>query len=139
MAAAHTAVLELEGATAQVIDLSYSFSRSTDPEKGQPTKVVRNGMISVTIRSDEAKMVGKIIAWMGQQDLPKTGSITIYKDADQQKELKKIEFENAFVVGYRENFNSQGVSANTIESFDITAENITVSDVTFKMRWPDTA
>jgi len=48
--AAHTAVLELEGAKAQVIDLSYSLSRSTDPEKGQPTKVVRNGFISLTIR-----------------------------------------------------------------------------------------
>lgn len=137
MAAAHTAVLELEGAKAQVIDLSYSFSRATDPEKGQPTKVVRNGFIGITIRSDEKEMNGKIIGWMGQQDLPKAGSITIYKDAEQQKELKKIEFENAFVVGYRENFNSQGVSANTIESFDITAEKIKVSDSEFKMRWPD--
>lgn len=137
MAAAHTAVLELEGAKAQVIDLNYSFSRATDPEKGQPTKVVRNGFISITVRSDEKEMNGKIIGWMGQQDLPKTGSITIYKDADQQKELKKIEFENGFVVGYRENFNSQGVSANTIESFDISAEKIKVSGSEFKMRWPD--
>lgn len=136
-AAAHTAVFELEGANAQVIDLSYSFSRSTDPEKGQPVKVVRNGFISLTIRSDEKEMNGKIINWMGAQDLAKAGSITIYKDADQTKELKKIEFENAYVVGYRENYNSQGMSSNTSESFDISAEVVKVSGAEFKMRWPD--
>ncbi len=135
--AAHTAVLELEGAKAQIIDLSYSFSRSTDPEKGQPTKVVRNGFISVTIRSDEKEMNGKIVNWMAAQDLPKTGAITIFKDAEQTKELKKIEFENAYVIGYRENFNSQGVSANTNEAFEITAELVKVSGAEFKMRWPD--
>jgi len=74
---------------------------------------------------------------MAQQDLPKAGSITIFKDAEQSNELKKIEFENAFVVGYRENFNSQGVSSNTIESFEITAEVLKVSGAEFKMRWPD--
>ena len=136
-AAAHTAVLELEGAKAEVIDLTYSFSRATDAEKGQPVKVVRNGFISLTIRSDEKEMTGKIINWMGTQDLAKSGSITIFKDADQTKELKKIEFENAYVVGYRENFNSQGISNNTIETFEITAEKIKVSGAEFKMRWPD--
>lgn len=136
-AAAHTAVLDLEGAKAQVIDLSYSFSRATDPEKGQPVKVVKNGLISLTIRSDEKEMNGKIIGWMATQDLAKTGSIIIYKDAEQSVELKKIEFENAYVVGYRESFNSQGVSTNTTETFEITAEIIKVSDAEFKMRWPD--
>ncbi len=137
MAAAHTAVLELEGAKAQVIDFNYSFSRSTDPEKGQPVKVVRNGFLGITIRSDEKEMNGKIISWMAQQDQPKTGSVTIYKDADQSKELKKIEFENAYVVGYRENFNSQGMSSNTVESFEVTAEKVKVSGNEFKMKWPD--
>lgn len=137
MPAAHTAIFELEGAKAQILDLGYSFSRSTDPEKGQPVKVVRNGQIMVTIRSDEKEMVGKIIKWMADQDRAKGGSITIYKDAEQTKELKKIEFDNGFVVGYEERFNSQGDSDNTLETFRITAENIKVSGAEFKMRWPD--
>ncbi len=136
-AAAHTAILELEGAKAQVIDLNYSFSRATDPEKGQPTKVVRNGFIGITIRSDEKEMNGKIVNWMGDQDRAKSGTITIFKDAEQTKQLKKIEFENGYVVGYRENFNSQGMSSNTVESFEITAEKIKVSGAEFKMKWPD--
>ena len=136
-AAAHTAGLELEGAKAQVIDLNYSFSRATDPEKGQPTKVVRNGFIGITIRSDEKEMNGKIVGWLGTQDLAKSGSITIFKDADQTKELKKIEFENAYVVGYRENYNSQGMGSNTVESFEITAEKIKVAGAEFVMKWPD--
>ena len=137
MAAAHTAVFELEGAKAQVVDFSYSFSRSTDPEKGQPTKVVRNGFINLTIRSDDKEMVGKVIKWMGDQDKAKAGSITIYKDAEQTKELKKIEFENGYPVGYRESFNSQGISDNTLETFEITAEKVKVAGAEFKMRWPD--
>lgn len=138
MAAAHTAVLELEGAKAQVIDFNYSFSRSTDPEKGQPTKVVRAGTISLTIRSDEKEMNGKIIGWLHQQDLPKEGKITIFKDAEQKTEFKVLEFSNAYVTGYSESFNSQGSTANTIEMFEISAEKITVAGNAFNMRWPDT-
>lgn len=134
---AHTAVFEFEGAKAQVLDFSYSFSRSTDPEKGYPTKVVRNGYLSLTIRSAEREMVGKIINWMANQKKPGEGSITIFKDEDQAEELKKIEFENGFVVGYRENFNSQSVSDNTLETFEISAEKVGVSGGEFKMRWPD--
>jgi hypothetical protein len=137
MPAAHTTLFELEGAKAQVVDLSYSFSRATDPEKGQPVKVVRNGQIMITVRSDEKEMVGKIIKWMADQDRPKAGAITIYKDAEQTKELKKIEFENGFVVGYEERFNSHSDSDNTLETFRITAEKIKVSGAEFKMRWPD--
>ncbi len=137
MAAAHTAVFELEGAKAQVLDLGYSFSRAVDPEKGQPVKVVRNGQIHVTVRSDEKELKGKIISWMAKQDQAKSGSITIYSDAEQTKELKKIEFENGYVVGYEERFNSQGESDNTLETFRITAEKIKVAGGEFKMRWPD--
>lgn len=137
MPAAHTAIFELDGATAQVLNLNYSFSRTTDPEKGYPTKVVRNGLIQITIRSSEAQMIGKIINWMAKQDLAKEGSITIYRDAEQKEELKKIEFENAFVVSYNESFNSQGEGDNTLESFDITAEKIRVSDAEFDMKYPE--
>jgi hypothetical protein len=137
MPAAHTTVFELEGAKAQVLDLSYSFSRTTDPEKGQPTKVVRNGFITMTIRSDEKEMKGKIIKWMGAQDKPKAGKITIYGDAEQTKKLKEIEFENSFVIGYEERFNSVADSGNTQETFRITAEKIKVEGAEFKMKWPD--
>jgi Hemolysin coregulated protein Hcp (TssD) len=137
MPAAHTTVFELEGAKAQVLDLSYSFSRTTDPEKGQPTKVVKNGLIILTIRSDEKEMKGKIIKWMGAQDKAKEGKITIFSDADQTKKLKEIEFSNGFVVAYQERFNSVGDSANTQETFSITAEKIKVEGADFKMRWPN--
>lgn len=135
--AAHTAVLELEGAKAQVIEMSYSFSRSTDSVKGQPTKVVRNGLISLTIRSDDREMVGKIVNWLASQDLGKEGKVTIYKDSKQDKILKTIEFENAFVVNYNESFDSKSASDNTLESFGITAEIIRVAGAEFKMKWPD--
>jgi Hemolysin coregulated protein Hcp (TssD) len=137
MPAAHTTVFELEGAKAQVLNLNYSFTRSTDPEKGQPTKVVRNGLITMTIRSDEKEMKGKIIKWMGMQDKAKAGKITIFSDAEQTKKLKVIEFENSFVIKYEEHFNAVAESGNTQETFCITAEKIKVEGAEFKMRWPD--
>ena len=141
MAAAHTTVFELEGAKAQVLHLSYSFNRAVDTEKGQPVKVVRMGQISMTIRSDEKEMLGKILAWIGKQDTEKSGTITIYRDAEQTKELKKIQFENAYCVGYEEQFSSQGESDNTLETFRITAEKVEISAGSatskFNMRWPD--
>lgn len=134
---AHTAVFEFEGAKAQVLDFNYSFSRSTDHEKGYPTKVVRAGYISLTVRSAEKEMNGKMINWMASQNKFGEGSITIYKDEEQTMEFKKIEFVNGAIVGYRENFNSNSVSDNTLETFEITAEQIKVSGAEFKMRWPD--
>lgn len=134
---AHTAVFELEGAKAEVLDLSYSFSRATEPEKNYPVRRVRSGNIVITLRSDEKEMVGKIINWLNKQDHPKTGSITIYRDAEQSKELKKIDFDNAYVVGYSEHFNSQSSGDNTLETFHIAAEKISVSGASFDMKWPD--
>ncbi|MEM9834982.1 MAG: type VI secretion system tube protein TssD [Bacteroidota bacterium] len=138
---AHTAIFEFEGAKAQVLDFNYSLSRSTDPEKGYPTKVVRNGYISLTIRSTEKEMAGKMISWMASQNKAGEGTITIYKDEEQTMEFKTVSFENGYVVGYRENFNSNSVSDNTLESFEITCEVLKIGgagEAEFKMRWPDT-
>jgi Hemolysin coregulated protein Hcp (TssD) len=136
-AASHTTVFELGGAKAQVVDLSYSFARTTDPEKGQPTKVFKNGFITITIRSDEKEMKGQIIKWMNKQDQAKSGTITIWRDAEQKTKLKEIKFKNGFVVGYEERFNSVADSGNTQETFRITAEKIDVDGSEFDMKWPD--
>ena len=58
-------------------------------------------------------MNGKIINWMNQQDLPKSGSITIFKDAEQSKELKKIEFEN-FDIKLNKVFNDIVITKNPL-------------------------
>lgn len=133
--AAHTGVLELEGAKAQVVDLNYSFHRPYDTEKGQPTRLVRNGLINVTIRSDEKEFKGKAIQWMAQQDLAKAGSVTIFTDAEQKNELVKIEFENAYIVSFDGSYNSMSDSSNTLETFGITAEIIKLHGAEMNMAW----
>jgi predicted RNase H-like HicB family nuclease len=140
--AAHTATFELDGAKAQIIELEYSFSRSIDPEKGQPTKVVRNGLIIMKVRSDEKELKGKIINWMGTQDKPKPGTIKIFRDHDQQQLFKQIDFDNGYVIFYRELFNSVSTGYNTDEIFHITAEKIVVKEggsdqAKFVMKWPE--
>ena len=134
--AAHTAIFELEGAKAQIIECSYSFSRRTDEKKGQPITVVMAGTIKVKIRSDEKEMVGKIVNAILKQDEAIKGSISIYSDAGQSAELKKIEFENGFVIRYFEEFGAEN-SENTLETFEITAEKIKVSGASYNGRWPN--
>jgi type VI protein secretion system component Hcp len=134
-AAAQTAVFEIEGAKAEVLNFSYSFARGYD-EKGQPMGIVRAGSLSLSLHSHDKETKGKIIKWMESQDVGKTGKVTIYRDEKQEKVFKEVEFENAYVVGYSESFNGQGT--NMIESFDISAENIKVEGAEFKMKWPDT-
>jgi hypothetical protein len=139
--AAHTAIFELDGAKAQIVELEYSFIRTIDPEKGQPTKVVRNELIKMKIQSNELQMKGKIISWMGTQDKPRRGTIKIFSDHDQEDLFKQIDFENGFVVYYKEAFNSIAQSHNTYETFHITAEKIVVQEggsdrAKFLMKWP---
>lgn len=130
--AAHTAFIEIDGAKAKILSFDYSLGRAVDM-KGQPTTTVSNLQINVTLRSDSAQMQGKIATWMANQDLSKTGTITIYQDAEASKVLKTITFENAYVVHYAENFSDGG--GNTTEGFSITAEKLEIDDAKFNMKW----
>lgn len=131
---AHTGKFELDGKKADLVNLSYQLDRETD-DKGKPSTRVRKCLITVTIASDDA-LKNAIIEWMKEGNGSKTGkkgSVIINDEED--KEFKKIEFENGFIVNYVENF-SYGSGVNVQETFTISAEKVKIGGAAFDFKWP---
>ncbi len=131
---AHTGKFELDGKKADLIGLSYQFERGTN-DKGKPSTLVRRCDITVTIASDDA-LKNAAIEWLAEGNgskKGKKGSIIIHDE--EEKEFKKIEFENGFLVNYSENF-SYGGGNNVQETFTISAEKVTIGAAKFDFKWP---
>lgn len=141
---AATAFLDLEGATAEVISFSYSFSRETDPRKSRPVTTTRNGRIKISLYSESREMIGQIIKWLNTGEAKPEGFVKVFDDNSVDgvsTPLKKITFKNAYVVDYVESLESYSENANMIETFEIASENIVVEmlaageEYAFEMQW----
>jgi hypothetical protein len=120
----------------RVIDFSYHFNRDIDAS-GRPSGAVRGGTVHLTIESTKSAFLPM---WMTvQTGKTKSGEITIMADDDDGKSLKKIKFDDSFIVEYGENFSWQG-GENMMETFVVSAHKITVEGdggaAEFKNEWP---
>ena len=131
---AHTGKFELDGKKAELLNLAYRFERGTT-DKGKPSTKIRRCEISVTIASDDG-LKNSAIEWLAEGNgskKDKKGSIIIFDEEEQ--EFKKIDFENAFLVDYQENFN-YGQDQNVLETFTISPEKVTIGSAAFDFKWP---
>ena len=131
---AHTGKFELDGKKADLLNLSYHLERMTD-EKGKPSTRIRKCLITVTIASDD-QLKNSIIEWMHEGNGSKSGkkgSVIIHDE--EEKDFKKVEFENGFIVNYMENF-SYGGGSNVQETFTISAEKVNIGNAKFDFKWP---
>jgi hypothetical protein len=120
----------------RVIDFSYNFNRDID-SSGRPSGQVRGGTVQITIESTKSAFLPM---WMTTQNgKMKNGDITIMSDDDDGKSLKKIKFDDSFIVNYGENFSWQG-GENMMETFTVSAHKITVEGdggpAEFQNEWP---
>lgn len=120
----------------RVIDFSYNFNRDIDAS-GRPSGMVRGGTVQITVESTKSSFLPM---WMTTQTgKMKSGEITIMDDDDDSKSLKKIKFDDSFIVNYSENFSWQG-GENMMESFTVSAHKITVEGdggaAEFVNEWP---
>ncbi|GAB3203341.1 hypothetical protein ABID22_000892 [Pontibacter aydingkolensis] len=120
----------------RVIDFSYNFNRDIDAS-GRPSGSVRGGTVNITIESTKSAFLP---AWMTVgSGKTKSGEITISDDEDDAKSLKKIKFDDAFIVNYGENFSWQG-GENMMETFTISAHKLKVDGengpAEFQNEWP---
>lgn len=121
----------------RVIDFSYNFNRDIDAS-GRPSGMVRGGTVQITVESTKSSFLPM---WMTTQTgKMKSGEITIMDDDDDSKSLKKIKFDDSFIVNYSENFSWQG-GENMMESFTVSAQKITVEGdggaAEFVNEWPN--
>ncbi len=123
------AYLDIEGARAEVITFSYSFSRETDDRKGKPVTTTSSGRIKISLYSEAQDMIGQVLDWLHKGEMKAEAKVEIMHDNHQDGStvlLKTVTFKHAYVVDYQENFNSYDQNSNMIESFEIAAEIIEV-------------
>lgn len=98
MASVIKATFNVDGDESEIIALSYSLDQNVD-NIGQPAGEVRGGTITVTVGT---KGTADRYGWMVASDMKKSGEI-VYTDATGQT-LKTIKFEDAYCVGYTEDY-----------------------------------
>ncbi len=121
--------LKVGGEENNVLDLSYQLKQETDAT-GRPSAVTRGGKISITIESTGST---KAFEWMCNNFERKDGSVVFIK-RDTDATLKELNFKEAYMVDYRENFssiNDQAVS----ETFTLSAKEISMGTGTHVNEW----
>ena len=121
--------LNVAGKTVNVLHCSYALKQETDAS-GRPSTVTRGGKITVTVESTGETT---FIDWMVNNFERKDGKITFLK-RDTDATMKELNFEEAYLVDYRENFDSANELPVT-ETFTLSARAISVGSARHENEW----
>ncbi len=122
MAAIIKATFKVDGQESEVVKLSYSFDQNID-NIGQPAGEVRGGLVTVTAGSLGSE---KRFGWAVTSDMKKSGEIE-FTDAN-GKTLKTLKFEDAYCIGYTEEYKAfSGAEAGKVNVKDSATETLTLS------------
>jgi len=122
MAAVIKALFKCDGQESEVTNLSYSFDQNID-NIGQPAGEVRGGIINVSLMSAKSE---KRYGWMVASDVKKSGEIEFIDSKGQS--LKTLKFEDAYCVGYTEDFTAfDGKASGGVTIKDGAKEHLTLS------------
>ena len=112
------AKFKVAGKERNILNVNYALKQETDAT-GRPSTITRGGKIEITV---EGTGETDIFEWMTNSFERKDGSIA-YLKRDSEATLKEVKFEEAYIVGYKENFDSEGDIPLT-ETFTISARAI---------------
>ena len=126
---AFKAKLNVGGQDFNVLSFSYGLKQETDAT-GRPSSVTRGGMITCTIESTENT---SFFEWMTNSFENKAGEFTLYK-RDSEATLKKLTFTEAYLVSYKEDFDSTGTNPLK-ETFTMSAREIGVGNGEHTNEW----
>jgi hypothetical protein len=121
--------MKVGGKEVNVLSCSYALKQETDAT-GRPSAITRGGKITLTVEStgDTA-----FFEWMCNNFERKDGSIVFVK-RDNNATLKELNFKEAYMVDYRETFDSTGDNPVS-ESFTISAKEISMGTGTYANEW----
>jgi len=112
-----------------ILSLDYGLMQETDAT-GRPSSIVRGGKIEVTVESTGSTQLFELMTGnFERQD----GKIVFIK-RDSDATLKELVFEEAYVVKYRENFDSISKTPNS-ETITLSAKKITMGTGEHTNRW----
>ncbi|OWP73936.1 type VI secretion system tube protein TssD [Flavobacterium oreochromis] len=121
--------LSVAGKEYTVLNVNYGLFQETDAT-GRPSTVTRGGKIELTI---EGTADTSFFEWMTNSFERKDGSVKFFK-RDSDAVLKELKFSEAYVVKFRENFDSTGVNPLT-ETFTISAKKIELGNGAYENEW----
>ncbi|AMA50436.1 MULTISPECIES: type VI secretion system tube protein TssD [Flavobacterium] len=121
--------LSVAGKEYTVLNVNYGLFQETDAT-GRPSTVTRGGKIELTI---EGTADTSFFEWITNSFERKDGSVKFFK-RDSDAVLKELKFSEAYVVKFRENFDSTGVNPLT-ETFTISAKKIELGSGAYENEW----
>lgn len=110
--------LKLAGKEYNVLNVNYGLMQETDPT-GRPSSIARGGKIELTVESTGGT---ELFELMTNNFERKDGSV-VYVKRDSDATLKELKFKEAYVVKYKETFDSTGENPLT-ETITISAKEI---------------
>ncbi len=123
------AKLNLGGKEYKVLHCSYDLNQEVDPT-GRPSSVTRGGRVTLTVESTGDTALFELMTDnFGKKD----GSI-IFTKRDTDATLKELKLTEAYMVKYKEHFDSTGQNPLT-ESFTLSAKEITCGGGQHKNEW----
>lgn len=123
------AKLKVGGSEVNVLACSYALKQETDAT-GRPSSITRGGKVTLTVESTGDT---SFFEWMCNNFERKDGTIVFIK-RDTDATLKELTFKEAYLVDYRENFDSTGDNPIT-ETFTLSAREIGVGNGTHANEW----
>ena len=123
------AKLNVAGKEVNILQHHFELEQETDAT-GRPSSVTRGGKITLIIESTGAT---DFFEWMCNNFERKEGSI-VYIKRDTDATLKELKFSEAYMVDYRENFDSTGENPVT-EEFTISAKTISMGNGEHTNEW----
>ncbi|MCC6287226.1 MAG: phage tail protein [Chitinophagaceae bacterium] len=123
------AKLKVAGKEVNVLNCSYALKQETD-QTGRPSSITRGGKITLTVESTGDT---SFFEWMTNNFERKDGTIVFIK-RDTDATLKELNFKEAYLVEYRETFNSTGENP-VIETFTLSAREIALGTGSHINEW----
>ncbi|WP_435524295.1 type VI secretion system tube protein TssD [Chryseobacterium indoltheticum] len=117
------------GIERNILAVDFGMLQETDLT-GRPSSVTRGGKINLTVEGTGAT---DLFEWMTNSFERKDGSIVFIK-RDSDATLKELKFTEAYIVKYKEDFNSTGENPLT-ETFVLSAKEITLGSAKHTNEW----
>ncbi len=121
--------LKVGGEEVNVLNCHYQLKQETDAT-GRPSSITRGGKITLTVESTGNT---QFFEWMCNNFERKDGTIVFVK-RDNNATLKELNFKEAYLVEYKENFNSNDENPVT-ETFTLSSREIALGTGSHVNEW----
>ena len=121
--------LKVAGKEVTVLACDYQLMQETDAT-GRPSSITRGGKITLTVESTSDTT---FFEWMCNNFERKDGSIVFVK-RDNDATSKELNFKEAYLVNYREKFDSTGENP-IVETFTLSAKEISMGTGSYVNEW----